>query len=155
MDMIDIATWANDDIKSILCTQDVLGTKFQLKVRQFSPVQGDSLARKWKKNGKEKSFECPPYAIASMKEAAQTLATFVDKTMGSAICFYIDETDKLMRDTFMMAYRQSKFAQVRSYPHGPALSPTMACVVRLTIFFAIAGGREAAIDFGSAALGGV
>ncbi len=113
MEMTDISRWASSEIKTITCTQDVLGTKFDLKVREFVPVDGDALARKWKKNGVEKSFECPPYGVANMKEAAHVLGRFVDRSMGSAICFYVDETDRLLRDTYEMAYRQSKFAQVR------------------------------------------
>ncbi|KAH8891757.1 hypothetical protein GQ53DRAFT_647975 [Thozetella sp. PMI_491] len=112
MEMTEISTWASDQIKTISCTQDVMGTKFELKVRKFAPVAGDALARKWKRDGVERTYDCPPYAIASMKDAAKVMARFVDRTLSSSIFFYVDETDKLLRDTYTMAYRQSKIAEV-------------------------------------------
>jgi hypothetical protein len=122
MEMTEISTWASDQIKTISCTQDVMGTKFELKVRRFTPVAGDALARKWKRDGVERTFDCPPYAIASMKEASRVLARFVDRTLSSSIFFYVDETDKLLRDTYMMAYRQSKIAEV--WPRPDAVAAT-------------------------------
>jgi hypothetical protein len=119
MEMVDILTWASEDVKTIRCTQDVFDTSFRLKVRKFVPIAGDSLARRWKRHGVARSFECPPYAIANMKEAGSVMSTFLARTLGSAICFYIDETDNLLRGTYEMAYRLSKLAQV-----SPKLLPT-------------------------------
>jgi len=64
-------------------------------------------------NGKQQTYKCAPYAIANMEEAGKTLIRFADKTLGASICYYIDETDKLLRNTYMMAYRYSRFAEVR------------------------------------------
>jgi hypothetical protein len=112
MELVDIKTWESKQIKTISMTQDVAGTSYDLKVRRYIPVDGDALERKWKTNGREQSFKCAPYAIANMKEAGQTLGRFLDSTIEPSICFYIDETDKLLRNTYSMAYRYSVFAEV-------------------------------------------
>lgn len=112
MDVIDIQTWASERIRTINVTQDVAGLAFDIKVRRFIPEPGDALARKWKTNGVEQSFECAPYGVADMAEAGRTVALFVDTTLDDQLAFYIDESDKLMRDTYMMALRYSRIAEV-------------------------------------------
>jgi hypothetical protein len=100
-------------VKSIRITQDVLGASYKLKVREFIPVEGDALERKRVTNGVQQSFKCAPYAIANMKEAGQRLVRFADEHLASSLCYYIDETNKLLRDTYSMAYRYSLYAEVR------------------------------------------
>lgn len=116
MDISDIKRWASKTVKTITITQDVAGTSYDIGVRQFIPVEGDSLARKWNTNGVEQSYLCAPYAIANMREAGRKLAQFVDSTLEDALCFYIDDSDKLLRNTYSMAYRYSQFAEVWSPP---------------------------------------
>ncbi|KAL9607868.1 MAG: hypothetical protein Q9167_007257 [Letrouitia subvulpina] len=91
--------------------RDVGGAYWNLEVRKFIPVQSDALERRWKINGVEQTFRCEQYAIADMKKAGRTLKCFVNKTIGQAICYYIDETDKLLRSTYLMAYRYSILAE--------------------------------------------
>jgi hypothetical protein len=114
MEVIDITNWDNDDIKSIDITQDVGNTHFTLQVRKFRPVEGDALSRKWKSNGAEYSYECAPYAIADMKEAGKTMFQFAQSNLKTAIRFWIDENDPLLRSTYNMAYNYSTSAEVRS-----------------------------------------
>lgn len=114
MEMIDIKDWRSSEIKIISITQDVGGMSYNLKTREFIPIEGDALERKWMTNGEQQSFKCAPYAIENMKEAGRTLNRFVDGHIGSSICYYIDETDTLLRDTYSMAYRYSIYAEVRS-----------------------------------------
>ena len=116
MEIVDIRNWASTEIKTISITQDVGATSYDVKVREFIPLEGDALARKWKTDGVEQSFVCAPYGIADMKEAGSTLSKFADQTLGTAISFYIDESDDLLRDTYRMAYRYSRFAEV--YAHS-------------------------------------
>ncbi|KAF2473832.1 uncharacterized protein BDR25DRAFT_217243 [Lindgomyces ingoldianus] len=113
MEIMDIPAqhWASKEIKTIQITQDVGGTCYKLKVRQFKPTDGDSLERRWKTNGKPQYFKCTPYAIANMKEAGKVLSEFADRTVGTAISHYIDETDVLLRSTYTMAYRYSRMAE--------------------------------------------
>lgn len=113
MDVVDISTWASKSIRTINITQDVAGLAYEVKVRRFVPEPGDALARKWKTRGVEQAFHCEPYGIANMAEAGKTLAVFVDATINDQIGYYIDESDKLMRGTYMMAFRYSRIAEVR------------------------------------------
>ena len=112
MEMLDIDKWASSDIKTITVTQDVSGTSYDIKVREFVPVAGDAMARRWVNDSVEQFFECTPYGIADMREGASVLSDFVDRTMESSLCFYTDESDKLIRNTYSMAYRCSKLAEV-------------------------------------------
>jgi hypothetical protein len=114
MAIVEIDGWASEKTKTITITQDVAGIKYDIQVRKFIPLPGDFLARKWKTNGIEQSYECTPYGIANMKQAGRTLANFIDRTLGDQICYYIDESDGLLRKTYMMAYRYSNFANVGS-----------------------------------------
>jgi hypothetical protein len=115
MEIVDIKNWRSSEIKEISITQDVFGAFYKLKVREFIPVEGDALERKWVINGEQQSFKCAPYAIANMKEAGVMLKNFVDRHIGPSICYYIDETDKLLRDTYLMAYRYAEFTEVRDF----------------------------------------
>ncbi|MCJ1399486.1 hypothetical protein MMC11_002688, partial [Xylographa trunciseda] len=68
-DLVEIDTWASPEVKTIMVTQDVLGgSAFKIKCRQFKPLEGDSLARTWKKDGSTVYYQRAPYAILSMKE---------------------------------------------------------------------------------------
>jgi hypothetical protein len=122
MEISDIRDWDSTEIKTIAITQDVGGKSYNLKVRKFIPAEGDALERRWKTDGVEQTFKCAPYAIADMREAGRTLSHFADRTLESAICHYIDETDTLLRSTYHMAYRYSMFAEVG------ALAPHMSYV---------------------------
>jgi hypothetical protein len=112
MELVNIQDWASKPIKTISITQDVGGQSYDLKVREFIPREGDSLERRWKTDGVEQSFKCAPYGIVNMADAGRTLAQFADRTLGSSICYYIDEDDQLLRKTYTMAYRYSEIAEV-------------------------------------------
>jgi len=112
MEIVDIKNWRSSEIKTIGITQDVGGSSYNLKVREFIPLDGDALERKWKTNGVQQSFRCTPYAIADMKQAGRQLIRFADQHLEASICYYIDESDKLLRSTYAMAYRYSLYADV-------------------------------------------
>ncbi|OWY41284.1 hypothetical protein AALT_g1037 [Alternaria alternata] len=88
-------------------TQGVGKTSFTLQVRKFRPVEGDALCRKWKADGVEHSYECATYAIADMKEAGKTMFDFAQSNLPTAIRFWVDEKDPLLRSTYNMAYNYS------------------------------------------------
>jgi len=106
--------WRTPELKTITLTQDVGVARiatYQLHVREFIPIPGDSLVRSWHSKHGLRSHACTPYAIADVDLASQTIVEFVDKHIGTFIEFYIDESDKLMRNTYVMAYRHSKMAE--------------------------------------------
>jgi hypothetical protein len=113
MVVADIQSWASDEIKTIRITQGVAGNTYEIKVRQFVPQREDKMARRWKTNGVEQSFECTPYGIADMQETGKMLIRFADDTLESSIDFYIPKEDPLMYRTYGMAYSHSRNAEVR------------------------------------------
>lgn len=110
--LTEIKGWESRTIKTITVTQDVCGAEYDFRVRRFAPLAGDALARRWKTRlGVEEKYECEPYGIASMQEAAVTLSAVVNGTLDQSICYYIDESDKLLRNTYLMAHRYSILAE--------------------------------------------
>ena len=112
MAIIEIAEWQSADVKEVAITQGVGGACYNIQVREFIPKEGDSLARHWCNYGVSHSYECAPYAIANMHETAQELVQFVNHNVVAAIEYYIDETDQLIRNTYVMAQRYSAIAPV-------------------------------------------
>ena len=75
-------------------------------------MDGDALARSWVTGGVTKYYECPPYAIVDMKQAGVEYMQYVDNNIATAIESEIDETNKLLWNTYSMAFRYSEFAEV-------------------------------------------
>ncbi|KAF2279311.1 uncharacterized protein EI97DRAFT_370279 [Westerdykella ornata] len=111
MEMIDITNWASDEIKTIKVTQGVGNTWYALKVRQFVPVEGDALARRWVADGQKQEFMCTPYAVADMREAGRVLSAFSESTLKDALKFWLANGDTLLAKTYLMAYRYSFTAE--------------------------------------------
>lgn len=133
--MVEIDTWASTDIKTILITQDVLGgSTYPIRCRKFIPVEGDSLARKWKKNGAPIQYERAPYAILSMKETGNEIRRFVANNVGKSIKYYIIESkDKLLSSTYAMAY--SMVFRPRDFPEVEAISLITSNLMTLLLNF--------------------
>ena len=112
MEIVEITQWRSQETKTITITQDVGGSSYDLRVREFIPQEGDSLARTWKTNGVRKYYYCAPYAIVNMEQTGIELMRFVDKNIETSIQYYIDDTHKLFWPTYAMACRQSQFAEV-------------------------------------------
>lgn len=111
MTIVDIAKWRSQEIKTIRVTQDVADTSYQLQVREFVPEPEDALERTWKTNKIKRSYKCTPFAIANMEESSAELKSFVERTVGESISHYTnktDQTDKLLRDSYDMAYTYSQ-----------------------------------------------
>jgi hypothetical protein len=112
MKIVDIAEWRSQEVKTIEITQDLGGASYKLRVREFVPVDGDALARSWVTGGVTKYYECPPYAIVDMEQAGVEYMQYVDNNIATAIESEIDETNKLLWNTYSMAFRYSEFAEV-------------------------------------------
>jgi hypothetical protein len=114
MKIVEISEWRSPEIKTIEVTQDLGGASYKLQVREFVQVDGDALARSWVTGGVTKYYECPPYAIVNMQQAGVEYMQYVDNNIATAIESEIDETNKLLWNTYSMAFRYSVFAQVSS-----------------------------------------
>lgn len=107
MDIVDIKQWASPEVRTILITQDVAGLAYQVRVREFVPIDGDSLKRSWKTKAVPNHYTCTNYAIEDMKTAGMVLQRFVDDSLEKFIDFYIDKSDWLLYRTFRMALKNS------------------------------------------------
>jgi hypothetical protein len=107
MKITEITNWASSDIKTIYITQDVGDLSYPLCVRQFIPQDGDSLERRWKTRGMDRSYQCTSYAIKNMKEPSENLLVFIDDSIESFINHYIDKSDPLLYKTYLMALQCS------------------------------------------------
>jgi hypothetical protein len=114
MKIVDIKDWASSVVRTITVTQDVAGLKYDLPVRQFNPVPGDSLRRSWSTRGVPHHYDCTNYAIEDMKEAGRNLEKFVDSSIGPSIDYYIDKSDSLLHQTYHMALKHSREAKVKT-----------------------------------------
>jgi hypothetical protein len=111
MKMVEIKEWATSEVKTVELTQDIGGTSYKVNVRQFTPIEGDSLERRWKTNGQLRSYKCSPYAIVNMKETGQQLMEFVEDNIKTSIEYFIGESDELLRCTYDMAFEYSEKAE--------------------------------------------
>jgi len=111
MRIVEIQDWATSEVKTVELTQDVGNAVYKIHVRQFVPVEGDSLERKWKTNGDQLSYKCSPYAIFNMEETGRKLTEFVEDQMKTSIEYFIGESDELLRCTYAMAFEHSEKAE--------------------------------------------
>lgn len=112
MDLVDITTWADDEVKTITISQIFLDAPYKVQVRRFVPVEGDLLEEKWTTNGEVRTTKFPCYALSDMNATADFLVRFIDKNVGTYIKGAIGESDALIWDTYWMAFRHANAAKV-------------------------------------------
>jgi hypothetical protein len=125
MEIKEITEWASLEIKTIRITQGFRRTPhevayYELEVREFKPVDGDVLEKVWNDKGVVKSHKIPPYGLVNMKKAACVLRKFVEGCIGVYIGGIVGDSDHLLWNTYVMAFRQSEEAQV-SHEKFPCL----------------------------------
>lgn len=108
LEMNDVSTWADSEIRCIEVTQDYSPNPMFLKVRKFIPVDGDKLSREWKYAGKTREAFIPPYAIDSMKEAERAYRDYILKEGMQFFLSTLDRNDALVFNTYTMAIKASK-----------------------------------------------
>ncbi|CZR55785.1 uncharacterized protein PAC_05673 [Phialocephala subalpina] len=110
MKMANITEWASPETKLIKVTQDFGKASYELKVKEFIPMPGECLEEAWADGNVMKSRELPPWAIASMEEAADELWRYVDDNIGTYVWACVGNSDSLIRSTFEMVIRYSEEA---------------------------------------------
>ncbi|PMB68509.1 hypothetical protein BM221_005088 [Beauveria bassiana] len=111
MDLVDITTWSSFETKEIAISQIFLDAPLKLTVREFTPMDGDMLEETWKSGDSTIVHSLPRYAIVEMNEAACTIGSFIDKSIGAYITAMVDGPDNLLWCTYMMAFKQVSTAQ--------------------------------------------
>jgi len=112
MEIVNITNWATSDVKTIHVTQDVAGLTYPFRVREFIPEEGDSLQRIWKTGGVQMCYPCKNYAIDDMKQTGREMVSFVDGSIASFIDHYIEKSDWLLYQTYLMALKYSNDTEV-------------------------------------------
>ena len=112
MDLVDITDWRSHKIEIIEVTQMFLHALYFIAVREFIPLEGDVLEERWTDGDVTKSHPISPYALADMKETAQTMRCFLDSNLITYIEGTIGNMDALLRSTYQMAIVYSQEAPV-------------------------------------------
>jgi hypothetical protein len=113
MEIRDITEWASPVIKTIRVSHGFGKASYTLEVRQFIPIEGDSLEEQWSDRGIMKKHKLPPFAIADMRKAVITLRRYVDESILDFIGDGIDYENPLILKTYRMAYKHALNAPVR------------------------------------------
>ncbi|PMD13377.1 hypothetical protein NA56DRAFT_585720 [Hyaloscypha hepaticicola] len=110
MKIVEIKEWETSEVRTVELTQDIGNAVYKVNVRQFIPVEGDALERKWTTNGEARSYRCSSWAIVNMKETGQHLMKFVKDHIKTSIEYFIGNSDELLRSTYDMAFEHSEKA---------------------------------------------
>ena len=126
MDLVDMTDWASDDIRTILISQVSDDAPFALVVRRFIPREGDRLEKRWHKDGVERRFPVPPYAIVNMKEAAESIDTMITHNQHLYLDNLLkrrseDHSGDFLWQTYMFAFYYPK--QVKVCQHSAHSDP--------------------------------
>lgn len=110
MKIVEIKEWQTSEVRTIELTQDIGNAVYKVNVRQFTPVEGDALERKWTTAGKARSYKCSSWAIVNMKETGHQLMKYVEDQIRTSIEYFIGDSDELLRSTYDMAFEHSEKA---------------------------------------------
>jgi hypothetical protein len=111
--MENITSWASPHTKTIKVTQDYGQTAIEFEVREFVPMKGDMLHRKWADGRLFKSVPIPNYAIVDMAAALQAHREHIVSDGPQYFKSALEYKDRLLWDTYRMANKYSNTAAVR------------------------------------------
>lgn len=110
--MENITAWASPEIKTICITQDYgneSGMKF--KVREFIPMEGDTLVRWWFDGKSKKSVPVSNYAIVDMDAALRAFKQYIISDGPEFFKDVLRNSDRLLWSTYTETIRASKIAK--------------------------------------------
>jgi hypothetical protein len=105
MDLVDITGWASNEVRTIQLSQVFLDAPYSVQVRRFVPAPGDMLEEIWHAGAVKKTHHIPPYALENMTETSRMLERWVDDNIGRYINGAVGKADRLLWDTYRMAFR--------------------------------------------------
>jgi hypothetical protein len=117
MEIKDISTWSDAEIRTIEITQDYSPRPLVVQVRKFNPLEGDMLSRSWVHGSIKKSVMLPPYAIANLKETLKTYKEYINNEGTEFFCSTLDRNDRLIWETYGTAIKLSNDSKVRTMTH--------------------------------------
>jgi hypothetical protein len=108
MKMADVMEWESPEIKFIEVSHGFCQDPIKLEVRKFVPEVGDVLERKWVDGQVRKTKRVEPYAIVNMTRAAQEVRRYISENVHSCLITFLEDHDRLVRETYLLAYKQSR-----------------------------------------------
>lgn len=114
--MTEITEWATADLKTIQISLDLCPEPFVAVVRQFMPMDGDILQRKWTDGKTRKYKDVPPYAIQDMSQTASRLSRWVKDNVEPAIVQFTTDKEPLLKETYNAAKNFAANALVWQIP---------------------------------------
>lgn len=120
MEIQDITDWASESRKTVQFTHGFEGAKYTLELREFVPVEGDSLEEMWYDGEVPKRHFIPPYAIVDMEKAAKELERYVHTSIAPFTAGIVGYQDEFLWRTYRVAFRHAHESPVRSslYQYG-------------------------------------
>lgn len=120
MEIQDITDWASESRKTVQFTHGFEGAKYTLELREFVPVEGDSLEEMWYDGEVPKRHFIPPYAIVDMEKAAKELERYVHTSIAPFTAGIVGCQDEFLWRTYRVAFRHAHESPVRSslYQYG-------------------------------------
>lgn len=108
----NITEWASPATKVIELTNGFGSTTYKLRVREFVPIEHDSLVEVWADGGVLKKHPIPPFALENMEEATDEIRNYVDKSVAPSLVALAGNADPLVWDTYVMAFKYSSESPV-------------------------------------------
>jgi len=106
----DITHWASSEVKMVQVTQDYSPSPISFEVREFEPMPGDKLQRRWVHEGVQKTATLPNYAILNMKDAVKAHREFIVNEGPYFFKNTLNYNDRLLSGTYTMALKLSNDA---------------------------------------------
>ena len=113
MVMQDITDWASNSRIMIELSHGFGEARYQLKLREFVPVEGDTLYEAWSDGSVLKKHYIPPFAIENMKDTAFELQRYVDSSIVKSACKLVGLAHPLIWETYQMTIEYAHEAPVR------------------------------------------
>ena len=113
MEIQDITDWASASRKTIELSHGFGNAKYQLKLREFVPKEGDALYEAWSDGPVLKKHWIPPFAIENMSDTAKELQRYVDSSLVQCVCKLVGFADPLIWTTYDMTIKCMFQAAVR------------------------------------------
>ena len=114
MEIKNITDWATGRCKTIELSHGFGTAKYQVKLREFIPAEGDMLYEAWSDGPTLKKHYIPPFAIEDMNDAARELKRYVDSGIVEAASHLVGFADPLIWETYQMAIKYTLQAPVRT-----------------------------------------
>jgi len=88
-------------------SQGYTGNNMKLRVQEYVPTLGDKTDHPWHDGTEDRSYTCPPFAIAEVEQAYDSIQQFSITELAGYIGYLVPETEdvagKISRTVFQMA----------------------------------------------------